>query len=78
MKDKAPLWNQQLQQIIHEGCIETIRFSEMNQAKTGKVRDLYFPSSSTMLMVTSDRVSAFDRHLTTIPLKGIILNLLKT
>lgn len=42
--------------------------------RTGKVRDLYSDSSGRLLMVTSDRISAFDWVLpTTIPTKGAVL-----
>ena len=42
--------------------------------RTGKVRDLYSNDSGQLLMVTSDRISAFDWVLpTTIPTKGAVL-----
>lgn len=42
--------------------------------RTGKVRDLYSDASGHLLMVTSDRISAFDWVLpTTIPTKGAVL-----
>lgn len=43
----------------------------------GKVRD-YFFSANKIIMVTSDRLSAFDRVLTTIPFKGELLTKLST
>jgi len=36
----------------------------------GKVRDCYDLPNNTRVIITSDRISAFDRILTTIPLKG--------
>ena len=39
----------------------------------GKVRDV-FDLGDTLLIVTTDRISAFDRVLTTIPCKGEVLN----
>jgi phosphoribosylaminoimidazole-succinocarboxamide synthase len=39
----------------------------------GKVRDCYNLSNNTRVIITSDRISAFDRVLTTIPLKGQVL-----
>jgi len=42
--------------------------------RTGKVRDVYEIEDSQFYLVASDRISAFDRHLTTIPYKGIILH----
>jgi phosphoribosylaminoimidazole-succinocarboxamide synthase len=45
-----------------------------NHLRTGKVRDLYTNSSGEILLVASDRISAFDWVLpTTIPDKGAIL-----
>jgi phosphoribosylaminoimidazole-succinocarboxamide synthase len=45
-----------------------------NHLRTGKVRDLYTNDSGQLLMVTSDRISAFDWVLpTTIPTKGAVL-----
>ena len=42
--------------------------------RTGKVRDLYSNASGQLLMVTSDRISAFDWVLpTAIPTKGAVL-----
>lgn len=41
----------------------------------GKVRDRY-EMPDAMLLVTTDRISAFDRYLTCIPFKGEVLNLL--
>ncbi len=41
--------------------------------RTGKVRDLY-QKSGKQILITTDRVSAFDRVLGTIPFKGQVLN----
>jgi len=43
--------------------------------KIGKVRDIY-SSDDRIALVSTDRLSAFDRSITSIPLKGRILNLL--
>jgi len=40
----------------------------------GKVRDCYLPGDGTRVLVTTDRISAFDRVLGTLPFKGQILN----
>jgi phosphoribosylaminoimidazole-succinocarboxamide synthase len=40
----------------------------------GKVRDVYDLGNGQLLMATSDRLSAFDRAITTVPHKGAILN----
>ena len=39
----------------------------------GKVRDVY-DMGDRMLIVTTDRLTAFDRYLATIPFKGQVLN----
>ena len=42
---------------------------------SGKVRDVYHTKTNNQLeMVATDKLSAFDRHITNIPYKGIILN----
>ncbi len=40
----------------------------------GKVRDWYSPEAGKRLIVTTDRISAFDRILTALPYKGQVLN----
>src|SRR5262252_4990960 len=40
----------------------------------GKVRDNYTTSDGRRLIVVTDRISAFDRVLGTLPLKGQVLN----
>src|SRR3990167_7084367 len=40
---------------------------------TGKVRDTYMTDDN-LILITTDRISAFDRVLTTIPFKGQVLN----
>ena len=42
--------------------------------RTGKVRDVYEAEDSNFILVASDRISAFDRHLTTVPYKGVVLH----
>lgn len=44
------------------------------QRQTGKVRDWYSPEAGKRLIVTTDRISAFDRVLTALPYKGQVLN----
>ena len=41
---------------------------------SGKVRDWYILGDGTRLMVTTDRLSAFDRVLAAVPYKGQVLN----
>ena len=40
----------------------------------GKVRDSYILSNGLMLVITTDRQSAFDQVLATVPFKGQVLN----
>ena len=49
----------------------------LGQLYRGKVRDNY-SKGDRIVMVTSDRLSAFDRVLTTVPFKGELLNRLTT
>lgn len=42
----------------------------------GKVRDNYLPGDGTRTLITTDRISAFDRVLGTLPFKGQVLNTL--
>ncbi len=48
---------------------------DLPNRKIGKVRDSYSLNDS-ILLVTTDRQSAFDRNLASIPFKGAILNLI--
>src|SRR5438874_4613014 len=48
-------------------------FPALGELYRGKVRDNY-SKGDRIVMITSDRLSAFDRVLTTIPFKGEILN----
>uniref|UniRef100_A0A7S0AY96 MGS-like domain-containing protein n=1 Tax=Pyrodinium bahamense TaxID=73915 RepID=A0A7S0AY96_9DINO len=49
---------------------------ELGESKQGKVRDIYF-SGQNVLMITNDRVSAFDYILPNlIPFKGQVLNMI--
>ena len=42
--------------------------------RSGKVREIYQPENDKLLLVTTDRLSAFDRVLGSVPYKGQILN----
>ena len=53
--------------------LDTADFSELGACKKGKVRDAYLAGSKRIL-ITSDRISAFDRVLGTVPFKGQVLN----
>src|SRR5262245_52152200 len=48
-------------------------FSALGSLYQGKVRDVY-ASGDKLFLITTDRLSAFDRVLTTVPFKGEILN----
>jgi phosphoribosylaminoimidazole-succinocarboxamide synthase len=45
----------------------------LGEPRRGKVRDVY-PSGDRLILVTTDRLSAFDKVLTTLPFKGQLLN----
>lgn len=64
------------QQIIREQLhrtLEVTRFDGLGERYQGKVRDVY-RQDDRLVLVTTDRVSAFDHVLGTIPFKGQILN----
>lgn len=61
-----------LQQAIPD-CIDTIHIEGLGQKDAGKVRDSY-RQGDTRILITTDRVSAFDRILGLIPYKGQVLN----
>jgi phosphoribosylaminoimidazole-succinocarboxamide synthase len=52
-------------------------FPSLGQLYRGKVRDNYSKGDH-IVMITTDRLSAFDRVLTTVPFKGELLNRLTT
>ncbi len=54
-------------------ALSIIELPELPNHSTGKVRDSYDLPDGRRLIVASDRLSAFDRILTTIPLKGQVL-----
>ncbi len=53
--------------------VDIARLSGFGEHRRGKVRDL-FVGEDEIVMITSDRLSAFDVVLTSIPCKGAILN----
>ncbi|MCL4159059.1 UNVERIFIED_CONTAM: hypothetical protein GTU68_020764 [Idotea baltica] len=53
--------------------LDQTNFNGLGEKYAGKVRDCYI-NSDTIFLITSDRLSAFDVELTTIPFKGEILN----
>jgi phosphoribosylaminoimidazole-succinocarboxamide synthase len=63
-------------QVIRENLNNTIQDTNIHvqNKQVGKVRDAYFLDDK-VLMVSTDRQSAFDRDLARIPYKGTVLNL---
>jgi len=54
--------------------LEGTDFAGLGEVYHGKVRDCYVPGDGRRIIVVSDRVSAFDVVLGTIPFKGQVLN----
>ena len=54
--------------------LESVDVQGLGEHITGKVRDSYILDGGRRLLVTSDRISAFDCVLGTIPFKGQVLN----
>lgn len=54
--------------------LERTQLDELGHRYEGKVRDNYTTASSQRYIVVTDRISAFDRVLGTLPLKGQVLN----
>ena len=52
--------------------LEETNFDDQGELYRGKVRDNYI-NEDTITMVTTDRISAFDRVLGTVPFKGLSL-----
>lgn len=55
------------------GTLDRTSFGHLGARREGKVRDSYV-DGDIRTIVTTDRLSAFDRHVGTIPFKGQILN----
>lgn len=55
-------------------AFDTVDLPSLGPKMTGKVRDIYHPEPGKRLLITTDRVSAFDRVLGLIPFKGQVLN----
>jgi phosphoribosylaminoimidazole-succinocarboxamide synthase len=58
-------------------ALHTVDVPGWENKQTGKVRDIYARDGK-MVLITTDRVSAFDRVLGTIPYKGQVLNQLSS
>ena len=61
-----------LLQAVHH-ALDTVDVPGWGEKQMGKVRDIYTRDDQ-RLLITTDRVSAFDRVLGTIPFKGQMLN----
>ncbi|MFO0591174.1 MAG: phosphoribosylaminoimidazolesuccinocarboxamide synthase [Polyangiaceae bacterium] len=55
-------------------CLERTSLDALGKKYEGKVRDNYSTADGRRYLVTTDRISAFDRVLGTLPLKGQVLN----
>ncbi len=66
------LTHQQLLEAI-PNCLASTDFPELGEKYVGKVRDVYVQNGRCVL-ITTDRISAFDRVLGLIPYKGQVLN----
>jgi phosphoribosylaminoimidazole-succinocarboxamide synthase len=55
-------------------CLEHTAFDGLGVKYEGKVRDNYTTSDGRRFIVVTDRISAFDRVLGTLPFKGQVLN----
>ena len=63
--------------VLRRGLALTLEGTSLSGLGTkyeGKVRDCYMPGDGRRILVTTDRISAFDRVLGTLPFKGQILN----
>lgn len=54
--------------------LERTAFFDLGRKYEGKVRDCYIPGDGRRILIATDRVSAFDVILGTIPFKGQVLN----
>ena len=54
--------------------LKQTNFINLGEKKTGKVRDVYVQSDK-IILITTDRLTGFDRILAHIPHKGAVLNL---
>jgi phosphoribosylaminoimidazole-succinocarboxamide synthase len=65
------------QQVLFDGLQKTLdgtNFPNLGKRYEGKVRDNYSTADGKRILVVTDRISAFDRVLGTLPYKGQVLN----
>jgi phosphoribosylaminoimidazole-succinocarboxamide synthase len=55
-------------------CLDRTDFTSLGEKYEGKVRDNYTTRDGRRYIVVTDRISAFDRVLGTVPFKGQVLN----
>ncbi len=55
-------------------ALEHTSLDTLGRKYEGKVRDNYTTADGRRYLVTTDRISAFDRVIGTLPLKGQVLN----
>lgn len=65
--------NQQDLREAIKNCVDNVDVSYLGDKIKGKVRDIY-PQEGKRILITTDRVSAFDQILSLIPYKGQVLN----
>lgn len=65
--------NQQDLREAIKNCVDNVDVSYLGDKIKGKVRDIY-PQEGKRILITTDRVSAFDQILGLIPYKGQVLN----
>lgn len=68
---------EQLQAQLQFTLSET-NFDFLGTKYAGKVRDNYTTPDGKRILITTDKLSAFDRNITTLPFKGAILNGIST
>jgi phosphoribosylaminoimidazole-succinocarboxamide synthase len=67
------------QEVLRDGLSKTLDrtdFPTLGKKYEGKVRDNYTTADGRRILVVSDRISAFDRVIGTLPYKGQVLNAL--
>jgi len=67
------------EEVLREGLSKTLDktdFTSLGKKYEGKVRDNYTTPDGRRILVVTDRISAFDRVLGTLPYKGQVLNAL--
>lgn len=63
--------------ILRQGlelCLEETHFETLGKKMRGKVRDSYLTPDDKRIIIVTDRISAFDQHVGTLPFKGQVLN----